>query len=53
MSATDPSAKSSLVIPDANFGPLIRSTHQGYRTTTGWVQALWNSDYGSLENVLT
>jgi hypothetical protein len=30
---------------------LISSTHQGYRATAGWVQALWNSDYGSLKDL--
>ncbi|KAJ0414904.1 NAD(P)-binding protein [Aspergillus carlsbadensis] len=39
------------ILPNANIGPLISATHQGYPTTARWTKALWDSDYASLSHV--
>ncbi|CAG9952653.1 unnamed protein product [Clonostachys rosea f. rosea IK726] len=37
-----------LVLPNANIGPVISPSNQGYPTSAGWVKALWDGD--SLKN---
>lgn len=36
------------MLPNANIGPLISSSNQGYPTSARWVKALWDKDYESL-----
>ncbi|KAL6922473.1 hypothetical protein FSST1_006499 [Fusarium sambucinum] len=33
------------VLPNANIGPIINSSKQGYPTSAGWVKSLWDGDY--------
>ncbi|KAF9701360.1 hypothetical protein EKO04_000278 [Ascochyta lentis] len=47
--------KSSIVIncvnPNANLGPVLQPTHQGYPTTAGWTKNLWEGKYDQLKRV--
>ncbi|KAM6540363.1 hypothetical protein FALCPG4_002081 [Fusarium falciforme] len=45
-----PSFVVNFILPNANIGPLISSSNQGYPTSARWVKALWDSDYDSLKN---
>ncbi|KAF5573960.1 aldehyde reductase [Fusarium pseudocircinatum] len=33
------------VLPNANIGPVINASKQGYPTSAGWVKALWDGNY--------
>ena len=39
------------MLPNANFGPLISAKNQGYRTTAGWVKAIYDSRYDAIASV--
>ncbi|KZM24611.1 uncharacterized protein EKO05_0008701 [Ascochyta rabiei] len=47
--------KSPIVIncvnPNANLGPVLQPTHQGYPTTAGWTKNLWDGKYDQLKRV--
>ncbi|KAG5300569.1 aldehyde reductase II [Histoplasma ohiense] len=34
------------VLPNANFGKMLSSQHQGFRSTAGWVKAVWEGFRG-------
>ncbi|KAF5007193.1 hypothetical protein FDECE_6455 [Fusarium decemcellulare] len=38
------------VLPNANIGPIISASNQGYPTSARWVKALWDSDYESVKD---
>lgn len=39
------------VNPNANLGPVLQPTYQGYPTTAGWTKNLWDGNYEKLKKV--